>query len=73
LYDTFDPETASRLADKLEIHYTPVHGSWLNMAEIEWSVLNRQCMKDYFRTGAVSRCNRRRGKRLKAIITTSGE
>ena len=48
LYDTFDPETASRLADKLEIHYTPVHGSWLNMAEIELSVLSRQCMKDYF-------------------------
>ena len=48
LYDTFDPATASRLADKLEIHYTPVHGSWLNMAEIELSVLSRQCMKDYF-------------------------
>ena len=48
LYDTFDPVTASRLADKLEIHYTPVHGSWLNMAEIELSVLSRQCMKDYF-------------------------
>ena len=50
LYDTFDPTTASRLADKLEIHYTPVHGSWLNMAEIELSVLSRQCMKDYFET-----------------------
>jgi len=48
LYDTFDPETASRLADKLEIHFTPLHGSWLNMAEIELSVLSRQCMKDYF-------------------------
>ena len=49
LYDTFNPETASRLADKLEIHYTPVHGSWLNMAEIELSVLSRQCMRDYFK------------------------
>jgi len=48
LYDAFVPETASRLADKLEIHHTPVHGSWLNMAEIELSVLSRQCMKDYF-------------------------
>ncbi len=50
LYDTFDPAIASRLADKLEIHYTPKHGSWLNMAEIELSVLSRQCMKDYFET-----------------------
>jgi len=36
------------LAEKLEIHYTPKHGSWLNMAEIELSILSRQCMKDYF-------------------------
>jgi hypothetical protein len=40
--------TVRLLADKLEIHYTPVHGSWLNTAEIELSVLSRQCMKDYF-------------------------
>jgi len=44
LYDTFSPEEASRLADKFEIHYTPKHGSWLNMAEIELSVLGRQCL-----------------------------
>jgi len=44
LYDTFLPEEASRLADKFEIHYTPRHGSWLNMAEIELSVLGRQCL-----------------------------
>lgn len=48
LYEAFDPETARRLAEKLEIHYTPKHGSWLNMAEIELSVLSRQCMNDYF-------------------------
>ena len=44
LYDTFLPEEARRLLDKLEIHYTPKHGSWLNMAEIELSVLARQCL-----------------------------
>jgi transposase len=41
LYETFTPAEASRLANKLEIHYTPKHGSWLNMAEIELSVLSR--------------------------------
>jgi hypothetical protein len=44
LYETFDPEEARRLANKLEIHYTPKHGSWLNIAEIELSVLSRQCL-----------------------------
>ena len=48
LYEAFDPAMARRLAEKLEIHYTPKHGSWLNMAEIELSVLSRQCMNDYF-------------------------
>ena len=44
LYEAFDPEEARRLANKLEIHYTPKHGSWLNIAEIELSVLSRQCL-----------------------------
>jgi hypothetical protein len=44
LYEAFPPAKAKRLADKLEIHYTPKHGSWLNMAEIELSVLARQCL-----------------------------
>jgi hypothetical protein len=44
LYAAFPPAEAKRLADKLEIHYTPKHGSWLNMAEIELSVLARQCL-----------------------------
>jgi DDE superfamily endonuclease len=46
LYEAFDPPEAKRLADKLEIHYTPKHGSWLNMAEIELSHLSRQCLGD---------------------------
>jgi hypothetical protein len=44
LYQTFTPPEARRILDKLEIHYTPKHGSWLNMAEIELSVLARQCL-----------------------------
>jgi transposase len=44
LYKAFAPEEAKRILDKLEFHYTPKHGSWLNMAEIELSVLNRQCV-----------------------------
>lgn len=44
LYQAFEPQKAKRLADKLEIHYTPKHGSWLNMAEIELSHLSRQCL-----------------------------
>jgi len=44
LYETFPPEEARRLLDRLEIHYTPKHGSWLNIAEIELSVLARQCL-----------------------------
>jgi DDE superfamily endonuclease len=43
-YEAFPPAEAHRLARKLEIHYTPKHGSWLNMAEIELSVLSRQCL-----------------------------
>jgi hypothetical protein len=44
LYEAFEPSVAKRIADKLEIHFTPKHGSWLNMAEIELSHLSRQCL-----------------------------
>ena len=44
LYKAFEPKEARRILEKLEIHYTPKHGSWLNMAEIELHVLNRQCL-----------------------------
>jgi len=44
LYETFEPQEARRLAERLEIHYTPKHGSWLNMAEIELSALSVQCL-----------------------------
>lgn len=44
LYEVFEPIEAKRILDKLEFHFTPKHGSWLNMAEIEFSVLSRQCL-----------------------------
>jgi hypothetical protein len=44
LYEAFPPEIARSLAKRLEIHYTPKHGSWLNIAEIELSVLSKQCL-----------------------------
>ena len=44
LYEAFEPHEARRLLDRLDIHYTPKHGSWLNMAEIELGVLTRQCL-----------------------------
>jgi hypothetical protein len=45
LYANFSPEEARRLTEKVKIEYTPKHGSWLNMAEIEFSALSRQCLK----------------------------
>ena len=44
LYQTFPPEDAKRLAERIELHHTPKHGSWLNIAEIELSALGRQCL-----------------------------
>lgn len=44
LYKAFEPEEARRIIGKLELHYTPKHGSWLDMAEIELSILSRQCL-----------------------------
>ena len=52
LYEAFEPERARRIAAKLEIHHTPKHGSWLNMAEIELSVLARQCLDQRIETRA---------------------
>ena len=48
LYKAFDPETAARLEARFEWHYTPAHGSWLNLAECELSILARQCLNRRF-------------------------
>jgi transposase len=47
LYATFEPAKARSILDRLELHFTPKHGSWLNMAEIEFSVLSRQCLSGH--------------------------
>jgi len=44
LYETFEPDEAKRIADRFELHYTPKHGSWLDIAEIELGILGRQCL-----------------------------
>ncbi len=67
LYKTFEPSEAKRILDKLEIHYTPKHASWLNMAEIELSVLARQCLDRRIRDkqtlqGEVKAWERRRNR-----------
>jgi hypothetical protein len=48
LYQAFEPAEARRLAERFEVHHTPKHGSWLNMAEIELSALSRQCLDQRF-------------------------
>jgi DDE superfamily endonuclease len=55
LYEAFPPEQARRIAERLEIHHTPKHGSWLNVAEIELSVLSRQCLDQRIETLAALR------------------
>ena len=53
LYEVFPPAEAKRILDRLEFHFTPKHGSWLNMAEIELSVLSRQCLDRYISSPAM--------------------
>lgn len=60
LYEAFEPAEARRLVEKLEVHFTPKHGSWLNMAEIELSILSRQCLDQ--RIGSIDA--------LKALLDT---
>lgn len=56
LYEVFAPSEAKRILDRLEFHSTPKHGSWLNMVEIELSVLNRQCLNRYIPSQTVLTC-----------------
>lgn len=73
LYEAFTPQEARRILDRLEIHYTPKHGSWLNMAEIEFSVLNHHGLSD--RVPSIERMREevkawvlRRNQQVKRII-----
>lgn len=71
LYETFKPAEAKRILNKLEIHHTPKHGSWLNMAEIELSHLSRQCLdrrigeKEIITKEVLAWCNERNNKEIK--------
>ena len=72
LYETFEPAEARRIAKRLEFHHTPKHGSWLNMAEIEFSVLARACLRgrnadqDYLQR-SVNACVSERNSKAAAI------
>ena len=57
LYEAFAPQEARRILRKLDFHYTPKHGSWLNMAEIEISVLSRQCLQQRLPSIPELECN----------------
>jgi len=78
-YKAFPAEEARRLTQKLEFHYTPVHGSWLNVAEIEYSVLERQCLNRRIPTngelqrevGAWEEERNRRGVKIEWQFTTA--
>jgi hypothetical protein len=71
LYESFEPAEAKRILDKLEIHYTPKHGSWLNMAELELSHLSRQCLdrripdQETLKKEAISWCKSRNESAVK--------
>jgi len=72
LYEALDPETANRLAKRLEIHYTPKHGSWLNIAEIELRALTGQCLNRRIATLAelhrqVKAWQHRRNKEVRTV------
>jgi hypothetical protein len=72
LYSAFEPEEALRLLDRLEIHYTPKHGSWLNMAEIEFRLLTSLCLSRYIPTKKalatkVAKWERQRNEALETI------
>jgi hypothetical protein len=72
LYKAFPPEEARRILRKLELHYTPRHGSWLNMAEIELNVMTPQCLsrrlESLSQVAAELACWERERKQLKATI-----
>jgi len=56
LYEALEPTKAKRFLDRLEFHYTPKHGSWLDMAGIEFSVLSRQCLAQRIPDEATLKC-----------------
>jgi len=68
-YETFEPDEAKRLWDRFEFVYTPKHGSWLNMAEIELHVLNGQCLNRHIRTMKKLKKKSKHGNQTETIKT----
>jgi hypothetical protein len=68
LYKAFEPKEAGRILEKLDIHYTPKHGSRLNMAEIELSILSRQCMDRRIPDQAILKKRFQRGKKKEMLL-----
>ena len=74
-YEAFDPQVARELTERLEIHYTPKHGSWLNIAECEFSVLQRQCLDrriDSARISLVAKSTRGRTRETRSTARSIG-
>ena len=67
-YKAFEPKEAKRLADKFELHYTPKHASWLNMAEIELSILSRQCLNRRLANQDILKSEIENGKIVEIIV-----
>lgn len=73
LYGRFEPAEARRIAAKIEWHHTPEHGSWLNVAECGWSVLQRQCLKGRMPAiEAVERCQHGKRAAIKPRLEWTG-
>ena len=70
LYEAFPPQEARRLLDKIEFHYTPKHGSWVNMAETEIGIMNRQCLNCRLDSQATWPPGRSMGKQTKCPACT---
>ena len=78
LYKTFNPKEARQILDKLDFHYTPIHGSRLNMAEIEFSILGPECLERRIpdKTALINEVNtwteERNSKKSKVILANVG-
>ena len=70
LYEAFEPAEAKRLAERFEFHYTPKHGSWLDMAEIELGILGRQCLSRRIDNVDDLRCEARAWKAARNVMGT---
>jgi hypothetical protein len=73
LYEAFEPQEAKRLTDRFEFHYTPKHGSWLDMAEIELGILGRQCLAGRIDNVNDLRCQTRAWETARDSVATKAD